>query len=293
LIVTSGEDKTMKIWSLLTRSLKISITVKSIPRALDWSPDGKYIASGNDKCELIIYDSNLKEVSYGVTEFSSTSGARISEVRFDPKSELICIGAIRGPAAVEVVGVRTSSKADGTESVSLIKLAFIQTMSVGGITRMDWSVDSIYIVTNTNQGELKYLNYIKGSVANPSTVKDVPWATWTCPLGYSTLGVFPHAPGFDVDAVCRSNSENLIATGDRFEMVNLFQHPAILEKSGCKKYLGHSTGVNRLRFCLNDNCLVSVSGKDQTIIIWETDFGLINPYKREFLSKASGMDQQK
>ena len=165
-------------------------------------------------------------------------------------------------------------------------------MGVGGVVRMDWSVDSIYIAVNTDQGELKFLNYIQNSLANAASVKDVPWATWTCPLGYPTIGVFPHAPGFDVDAVCRSNSETVIATGDQFEVVNLFQNPALLEKSGCKKYLGHSTGIKRLRFCLNDNCLVSVSGKDQTIIVWETDFGSTNVHKRSFLTKVSDLTQK-
>jgi len=40
-----------------------------------------------------------------------------------------------------------------------------------------------------------------------------------------------------------------------------------------KVFYGHSSEVTRMMFAYGDNHLISIGGKDQTIFMWETDFG--------------------
>ena len=57
-------------------------------------------------------------------------------------------------------------------------------------------------------------------------LKDEKWASWTCALGWSVKGIFPPAAdGSDINAVARSPSGNVSATGDDFGTVKLFKYP--------------------------------------------------------------------
>lgn len=65
----------------------------------------------------------------------------------------------------------------------------------------------------------------------PSAMRDVQWSTNTCTLTFQTLGVWPDkADGTDVNTVCRSNDQSLLATGDDWGKVKLFAHPAAQPK---------------------------------------------------------------
>lgn len=55
--------------------------------------------------------------------------------------------------------------------------------------------------------------------------------------------------------------------------MNLFKWPAVEEKAAAKSYYGHSSHVTKVKFSAGDNFLVSAGGGDQTVLIFETDFG--------------------
>ena len=64
-------------------------------------------------------------------------------------------------------------------------------------------------------------------------VERLQWSTFTCVLGPTVKGVFP--PGSDVtdvNATCRSKDGSLLASGDDFGLVKLFEYP--LSVSFCK-----------------------------------------------------------
>ena len=148
---------------------------------------------------------------------------------------------------------------------------------------MDWSTDGNYLVVNSDKFELKFLNIKTGKAISASTTREIDWYTWTCVFGFPTLGVFPNLLGEDVDCVCRSDNRKILATGDDFDKVNIFNYPCVVPKSGSKSYSGHSSALARLRFCMSDNCLVSVGGKDKTVLVWATDFGDTHANADKFL----------
>ena len=107
--------------------------------------------------------------------------------------------------------------------------------------------------------------YILGGA---SQLKDEPWATFTCKLGWPVQGVFPSGTdGSHINGVDRSKAKDLIATGDDWGLVNIYRNPCL---TGAKpnSYKGHSEHVVRVRFDKSDTRLYSIGGYDRTLMQW-------------------------
>lgn len=62
-------------------------------------------------------------------------------------------------------------------------------------------------------------------------MRDVEWATNTCTLTFTSVGIWPeNADGTDVNTCDRSHDMQLMATGDDFGKVKLFSYPVIQTK---------------------------------------------------------------
>ena len=73
--------------------------------------------------------------------------------------------------------------------------------------------------------------------------------------------------GSDINAVDRAVGSKLLASGDDFGCVKLFNYPVVEEGAKFRSYGGHSSHVTSVRF-LADNTLVSVGGNDKCIMVW-------------------------
>ena len=85
----------------------------------------------------------------------------------------------------------------------------------------------------TNSGAREHLFYEAPSgsrkTISASDVERLQWSTFTCVLGPTVKGVFP--PGSDitdVNATCRTKDKSLLASGDDFGFVNLFEYPLLV-----------------------------------------------------------------
>ena len=65
-----------------------------------------------------------------------------------------------------------------------------------------------------------------------------------------------------------SQDQKLIATGDDYGLLCLYNNPA-LEKHQYNKYNGHSEHVTNVKFSADSKYLFSVGGQDQTCIQWK------------------------
>lgn len=63
---------------------------------------------------------------------------------------------------------------------------------------------------------------------NPSVVRDISWNTQSCVLGYSTASPWSHieTDDEDVNIVCKSHYEDLLAVGNNHGSLKLFKYPA-------------------------------------------------------------------
>ena len=142
------------------------------------------------------------------------------------------------------------------------------------ITSFDWSVDSKWIRSNCGAYELLFFDVTakSGKERDPSGASNtVPtvWVDQTNKLGWNVEGIFPSGcDGSHINSVAMSQDQKLIATGDDYGLVCLYNNPA-REKHSCNKYRGHSEHVTCVKFSVDSKYLMSVGGQDQTCIQWK------------------------
>ena len=100
-----------------------------------------------------------------------------------------------------------------------------------------------------------------------NNARDAEWDTFTCVLGFDVMGVWPHGTdGTDVNAACRSNDLQLLATGDDSGLVKLFNFPVVVAAAPNHALRGHSSHVMNVRWLADSQRLVSVGGHDQSVV---------------------------
>ena len=80
-------------------------------------------------------------------------------------------------------------------------------------------------------------------------------------------GILPrYSMGTDVTTCDRSHTRTVVASGDQFGMLNMYQYPA---HKGCagRTFGAHSAKVTQVRFMFDDTYLVTV-GADMTLCQW-------------------------
>jgi len=92
------------------------------------------------------------------------------------------------------------------------------------------------------------------------------WGTWTC-----VTGIWPRNSTLNHVKSCnRSHSHTLIVVGGREGKVKLFNYPVPRWAIAAQEYTGHSTYVLSVRFCHDDQRIVSSGGiKDNSVIVWK------------------------
>ena len=116
------------------------------------------------------------------------------------------------------------------------------------VRHLDWSADSLVIATDGADYELLYWDALTGKQKAESQ-QNTRWATWTRVLGFPVMGVWaPGSDGTDVNAADRSPDGNYLVTADDYGTVKIFAYPSVVEGSGYREYLGHSSFVINVRF---------------------------------------------
>ena len=104
----------------------------------------------------------------------------------------------------------------------------------------------------------------------PAELRDVKWATWTCPLGLPVQGVYPKmSDGSDITAAHRSPDGRLVVTADEFRKINIFRYPSGPGSAACRSAAAHASHVGCVRFTADGKHLVSVGGPDLAVLVWK------------------------
>jgi WD40 repeat protein len=138
------------------------------------------------------------------------------------------------------------------------------------IIALDWSCDSSYLHTNCGAYELLFwdVNCGKQLKSGATALRDEVWDTWTAKLGWPVQGIYEGVIDMThVNTVDRSKAGNLVAVGNDWGNVVLFNYPNC---SGAKSrsFKGHSEHVTNVKWNSNDEYLFSAGGYDQTIMQW-------------------------
>ena len=85
----------------------------------------------------------------------------------------------------------------------------------------------------TNSGAREHLFYevpgcVRKTISAP-VIERVDWATFTGVLGPAAKGIFPpNSDITDVNATCRTRDYSLLASGDDFGAVKIFDYPVVV-----------------------------------------------------------------
>ena len=85
-------------------------------------------------------------------------------------------------------------------------------------------------------------------------------------LGILHLGIWPPgADGTDINAVCRSGDQRVVATVDDSGKVHLLKYPCVHPNAKRKTFSGHASHVTNCVFTTRDLHLVTTGGADNAI----------------------------
>lgn len=250
---TASEDGSIRVWSIEEHKLLSMKRLDSAATAVAYSPNGGLIVVGTNDGQVIFLDSNdLSE-----RDKKKDRVERISDIKLSPDGKLVAVGSHDN--FIDIYTVDSFQR----QAVCKGHSSFI--------THLDWTEDSKWIQSNCGAYELLFWNAATGEQEKrPHKLRDSPWSTNSCVLGWGVQGIWPRgADGTDVNAVSTSHKKNLLVSGDDFGTVKLFNYPAAAPKSQYKAYHGHSAHVTNVVFSSNDKYIISTGGADRSILQWK------------------------
>uniref|UniRef100_A0AAR2LWF0 HELP domain-containing protein n=1 Tax=Pygocentrus nattereri TaxID=42514 RepID=A0AAR2LWF0_PYGNA len=238
IFLTCGNDKQVCVWNAEEHSLSwcTTLEVRQLTHGTTW----------------LVLDLQTREVVSDLID----GNEQLSVIRYSPDGSFVAVGSHDNFIYIYSVtegGRRYTRFGKCTGHSSFI-------------THLDWSKDGKYIMSNSGDYEILYC---KCSTLCPSRSKDREWASYTCVLGFHVMGVWLEgSDGTDINALCRSHSERVVAVADDFCKVHLFQYPCPKPKAPSHRYEGHGSHVTNVRFTHCDSHLLSLGGKDACILQW-------------------------
>uniref|UniRef100_H2U688 EMAP like 1 n=1 Tax=Takifugu rubripes TaxID=31033 RepID=H2U688_TAKRU len=253
--LSCGYDRQVCLWDSSSHQL-IWAKIMEVGLSAGFHPSGAVVAIGTQTGRWLVLDTDSKDLVTVHTD----GNEQLSVLKYGPDGNFLAIGSHDNYIYIYAVSE------NGRKYSRLGKCSGHSSF----ITHLDWSVDSQYLVSNSGDYEILYwIPSVCKQVVSVETTRDIDWATYTCPLGFQVFGLWPDgSDGTDVNAVCRSHGKSLLVTGDDFGKVHLFTYPCSQFRAPSHLYSGHSSHVTNVSFLYDDSYLVSIGGKDMSVMQW-------------------------
>ncbi|KAM9718382.1 echinoderm microtubule-associated protein-like 3 isoform 1-T1 [Menidia menidia] len=257
IFLSCGHDRQVCLWNTEEHKLGWCIILEEYGLCADFCPNGSVVSIGLNTGRWVVLDLVTTEM---ISE-STDGNEQLSVMRYSPDGSFLAVGSHDNFIYIYNVtenGRRYTrfGKCNGHSSF---------------ITHLDWSKDGKYIMSNSGDYEILYWDIAAGCklLRNRFESRDREWASYTCVLGFHVMGVWLEgSDGTDINALCRSHSERVVAVADDFCKVHLFQYPCPKLKAPSHKYEGHGSHVTNVCFTHSDSHLLSMGGKDTCILQW-------------------------
>ncbi|GAB1302162.1 Echinoderm microtubule-associated protein-like 3 [Apodemus speciosus] len=289
--LTCGHDRQLCLWDGEGHALAWSMDLKAMQMSsetglcADFHPSGAVVVVGLNTGRWLVLDTETREIVSDITD----GNEQLSVVRYSPDGLYLAIGSHDNMIYIYSVS------SCGTKSSRFGRCMGHSSF----ITHLDWSKDGNFIMSNSGDYEILYWDVAGGCklLRNRYESRDREWATYTCVLGFHVYGVWPDgSDGTDINSLCRSHNERVVAVADDFCKVHLFQYPCARAKAPSRMYSGHGSHVTSVRFTHDDSYLVSLGGKDASIFQWRvlgagsSGPAPATPSRTPSLSPASSLD---
>uniref|UniRef100_A0A674MR57 EMAP like 1 n=1 Tax=Takifugu rubripes TaxID=31033 RepID=A0A674MR57_TAKRU len=254
--LSCGYDRQVCLWDSSSHQLIWAKIMEDAAQSAGFHPSGAVVAIGTQTGRWLVLDTDSKDLVTVHTD----GNEQLSVLKYGPDGNFLAIGSHDNYIYIYAVSE------NGRKYSRLGKCSGHSSF----ITHLDWSVDSQYLVSNSGDYEILYwIPSVCKQVVSVETTRDIDWATYTCPLGFQVFGLWPDgSDGTDVNAVCRSHGKSLLVTGDDFGKVHLFTYPCSQFRAPSHLYSGHSSHVTNVSFLYDDSYLVSIGGKDMSVMQW-------------------------
>ncbi|XP_067301367.1 echinoderm microtubule-associated protein-like 3 isoform X1 [Pseudorasbora parva] len=276
IFLTCGNDRQVCVWNSEDHKLDWCTPLEESGLCADFCPNGALVSVGLSTGRWVVLDLQTKDVVSDLTD----GNEQLSVMRYSPDGSFLAVGSHDN-------FIYIYSVTDGGRRYMRFGKC---TGHSSFITHLDWSKDGKYIMSNSGDYEILYWDIASGCklLRNRFESKDREWASYTCVLGFHVMGVWLEgSDGTDINALCRSHSESMVAVADDFCKVHLFQYPCPKPKAPSYKYEGHGSHVTNVRFTHKDSHLLSLGGKDTCILQWRVKGAGTSDNKEHLASSSS------
>lgn len=254
--LTCGHDKQIMLWDSASHRPIWNKVLEDPAQSAGFHPNGSVVAVGTLTGRWFVLDTETKDLVTVHTD----GNEQLSVMSYSPDGNFLAIGSHDNYIYIYAVNE------NGRKYSRIGKCSGHSSF----ITHLDWSVTSQYLMSNSGDYEILYwIPSACKQVVSVESTRDLEWATFTCTLGFQVFGVWPEgSDGTDLNAICRSGDQKLLATGDDFGKVHLFSYPCSQFRASSHAYGGHSSHVTNVTFLHEDSHLISTGGKDMSIMQW-------------------------
>lgn len=261
---SAGDDGTCRMWNLATHTMTSSYAggKDNMARAVDFNHDGSKIAVGqggrlggtrgkkSKKGAVVLDAATMKE-----EKRLEHSKKWVQVVRFSPDGTKLAVGSHDNKTYLY-------KTADWKKKPRVCK------KNSSFLCNIDWTAKSDGIQVTDGAHELLFYDD-KGKQNLGGVVHD-KLATFTCELGWPVQGIWPpEADGTDVNRCARSPDSTLLATGDDFGQLKIFNYPCVEKGAEFCAGRGHCSHVSCVVFSKDGDRVLSAGGNDRCVMQWK------------------------
>ncbi|KAJ6218486.1 hypothetical protein RDWZM_009643 [Blomia tropicalis] len=255
--VTAGYDKCVHLWDTMSHLVVWSKDIGESAHAASFSPDGSIlIVSTASIGRWIVFDATTRQMIS-----MHNDGADLIEcVKFSPDGRYLALGSRDHNIYVYQV----------SEEYRQFNRVGRCSAHTSSIVDIDWDKSNTYLQSTSTNNEYLFWNAtICRQLNNMSIARDLEFYTHNSVFGFNVFGIWPeNFDSPDVRSCDRSHSYKLLVTGDDFGRLGLFSYPACQPKCLNHSYSGHSDSVASVRFLSDDSRIISIGGRDSSIMQW-------------------------
>ena len=265
----------VRVCDYRTRQLVMKRNVGAPVSVITFSPDGSQLAlalghrEGNDSGHragvVLVCDSHSLDVKVEVDVGTDEKSAL--DLKWCPNGQMLAVGCLDGNIYV-------------LDALRGYRELHVLSAHSRGVRHIDWATDSATLQTACAGFELRQWNARNGteivSAADDADPSPAPagWvgardmATWTCPIGWPVVGLWPTlSDDVEVIAADRAPSGETVASVDGFGRLKLSNFP--VEKGAFSRLvMAHANRGSNCRWGADGNTIITIGDRDGAVLQW-------------------------